>query len=193
MPSAWKSPSNSVCFRPPFGLAKFSFSSFRLGSVPVAQPDRASDFGSEGWGFESLQARHSKRPIMAPRLRICMAILDTLFEYPPIVTGRRSEADLSIFSDVALRDCISAAFECNRLHAPINAAKAIRSRQTGVRGNSLAPAPRTAIDLAGKQRKMMPGSRIVILLPCSSTDGPQSHQMRPCGRRAVPVNPRCRG
>lgn len=26
--------------------------------VPVAQPDRASDFGSEGWGFESLQARH---------------------------------------------------------------------------------------------------------------------------------------
>src|SRR6516164_10677532 len=27
-------------------------------NVPVAQPDRASDFGSEGWGFESLQARH---------------------------------------------------------------------------------------------------------------------------------------
>jgi hypothetical protein len=27
------------------------------GWVPVAQPDRASDFGSEGWGFESLQAR----------------------------------------------------------------------------------------------------------------------------------------
>ena len=26
-------------------------------SVPVAQLDRASDFGSEGWGFESLQAR----------------------------------------------------------------------------------------------------------------------------------------
>jgi Flp pilus assembly protein TadD len=26
-------------------------------NVPVAQPDRASDFGSEGWGFESLQAR----------------------------------------------------------------------------------------------------------------------------------------
>jgi hypothetical protein len=25
--------------------------------VSVAQPDRASDFGSEGWGFESLQAR----------------------------------------------------------------------------------------------------------------------------------------
>ena len=30
--------------------------------VPVAQPDRASDFGSEGWGFESLQARHSLVP-----------------------------------------------------------------------------------------------------------------------------------
>ena len=26
-------------------------------TVPVAQLDRASDFGSEGWGFESLQAR----------------------------------------------------------------------------------------------------------------------------------------
>ena len=29
--------------------------------VPVAQPDRASDFGSEGWGFESLQARWFSR------------------------------------------------------------------------------------------------------------------------------------
>jgi hypothetical protein len=29
----------------------------KIPSVPVAQPDRASDFGSEGWGFESLQAR----------------------------------------------------------------------------------------------------------------------------------------
>ena len=26
--------------------------------VSVAQPDRAADFGSEGWGFESLQARN---------------------------------------------------------------------------------------------------------------------------------------
>src|SRR5438270_4610922 len=26
--------------------------------VSVAQPDRASDFGSEGWGFESLHARN---------------------------------------------------------------------------------------------------------------------------------------
>jgi hypothetical protein len=25
--------------------------------APVAQLDRASDFGSEGWGFESLRAR----------------------------------------------------------------------------------------------------------------------------------------
>jgi hypothetical protein len=29
----------------------------KIPPVPVAQPDRASDFGSEGWGFESLQAR----------------------------------------------------------------------------------------------------------------------------------------
>ena len=33
------------------------FGYFPLVSVPVAQPDRASDFGSEGWGFESLRAR----------------------------------------------------------------------------------------------------------------------------------------
>ena len=29
----------------------------KIHRVPVAQLDRASDFGSEGWGFESLQAR----------------------------------------------------------------------------------------------------------------------------------------
>jgi hypothetical protein len=34
----------------------FGFWNLQL-RVPVAQPDRASDFGSEGWGFESLQAR----------------------------------------------------------------------------------------------------------------------------------------
>src|SRR4029077_3667463 len=36
--------------------------------VPVAQPDRASDFGSEGWGFKSLQARHFRQfvAIMSP-------------------------------------------------------------------------------------------------------------------------------
>ena len=41
--------------------ATLGFETWYLGgvlkSVPVAQPDRASDFGSEGWGFESLQAR----------------------------------------------------------------------------------------------------------------------------------------
>jgi hypothetical protein len=29
----------------------------RAATVSVAQPDRAADFGSAGWGFESLQAR----------------------------------------------------------------------------------------------------------------------------------------
>ena len=37
------------------GNLKSKFANF---TVPVAQLDRASDFGSEGWGFESLQARH---------------------------------------------------------------------------------------------------------------------------------------
>lgn len=35
----------------------WSLGTWDLQIVPVAQPDRASDFGSEGWGFESLQAR----------------------------------------------------------------------------------------------------------------------------------------
>jgi hypothetical protein len=40
-------------------LWDFELGGWDLQSVPVAQPDRASDFGSEGWGFESLQARIS--------------------------------------------------------------------------------------------------------------------------------------
>ena len=32
-------------------------------SGPVAQLDRASDFGSEGWGFDSLRGRHSSNPL----------------------------------------------------------------------------------------------------------------------------------
>ena len=38
-----------------FGVWNLGFGIYKI--VPVAQPDRASDFGSEGWGFESLQAR----------------------------------------------------------------------------------------------------------------------------------------
>src|SRR5271166_1040013 len=33
---------------------------------PVAQLDRASDFGSEGWGFDSLRGRHSKSRFLTP-------------------------------------------------------------------------------------------------------------------------------
>src|SRR5208282_6339664 len=33
---------------------------------PVAQLDRASDFGSEGWGFDSLRGRHSKSRFADP-------------------------------------------------------------------------------------------------------------------------------
>jgi hypothetical protein len=41
-----------------FGAWNLGFGLWDFKLVPVAQPDRASDFGSEGWGFESLQARH---------------------------------------------------------------------------------------------------------------------------------------
>ncbi len=37
------------------GIWNLGFGIYKI--VPVAQLDRASDFGSEGWGFESLQAR----------------------------------------------------------------------------------------------------------------------------------------
>ena len=30
----------------------------RLNDAPVAQLDRASDYGSEGWGFKSLRVHH---------------------------------------------------------------------------------------------------------------------------------------
>src|SRR4029434_6885598 len=32
------------------------------GRAPVAQLDRAPDYGSGGWGFKSLRARHVNRP-----------------------------------------------------------------------------------------------------------------------------------
>ena len=44
-------------FRFPFLQVANRKSKIENSAVPVAQPDRASDFGSEGWGFESLQAR----------------------------------------------------------------------------------------------------------------------------------------
>jgi hypothetical protein len=34
-----------------------------FGRAPVAQLDRASDFGSEGWGFDSLRARQSNQRV----------------------------------------------------------------------------------------------------------------------------------
>ena len=139
-------------FSATLGLAKFSFSSFCLGSVPVAQPDRASDFGSEGWGFESLQARHTTWPIMVPRRRTGLA---TLLQYPAIVTGRRSESDFSIFSDIALRLHLS----WPSMHwtaRRIDAAKAVRSRQTGDLGNSFASCSSncTLILLVNKKQDM---------------------------------------
>ena len=34
--------------------------------VPIAQLDRASDYGSEGWGFDSSWARQTKKHIKYP-------------------------------------------------------------------------------------------------------------------------------
>ena len=49
---------------PKLQILDFGFWDLKLGIfdfVSVAQPDRASDFGSEGCGFESLQARSNRR------------------------------------------------------------------------------------------------------------------------------------
>jgi hypothetical protein len=46
---------NSKLQKSGLGIWNLGFGIYKI--VPVAQPDRASDFGSEGWGFESLQAR----------------------------------------------------------------------------------------------------------------------------------------
>src|SRR5437660_6669530 len=55
-------------------LAKKSDTLFQLG--PVAQLDRASDFGSEGWGFDSLRGRHFSRsaPLSIQDIRVFLAI-----------------------------------------------------------------------------------------------------------------------
>jgi hypothetical protein len=40
------------------GMATIPESVVEFENGPVAQLDRASDFGSEGWGFDSLRGRH---------------------------------------------------------------------------------------------------------------------------------------
>ena len=35
---------------------------FSFSDAPLAQSDRASVFGTEGWGFESLKVRHGQSP-----------------------------------------------------------------------------------------------------------------------------------
>ncbi len=70
-----------------------------LKPVPVAQPDRASDFGSEGWGFESLQARHLLQGTYADFAAIkkkCVCHLLATFKAKGRVgTRRRAGADAS--------------------------------------------------------------------------------------------------
>ena len=42
----------------------------QLWSAPVAQLDRASDFGSEGWGFKSLRAYSEKLRVSRSEFRV---------------------------------------------------------------------------------------------------------------------------
>ena len=72
-------------------------------NAPVAQLDRASDFGSEGWGFESLRARHlSLAPRFAssismnPRHAAALALVGWYLMIPP-----RTAHDQQTFDDRA--------------------------------------------------------------------------------------------
>ena len=42
----------------------------RISDAPLAQLDRASDYGSEGWGFDSLKARHGNSTDKGGAVRI---------------------------------------------------------------------------------------------------------------------------
>ena len=48
--------------RTPLRLAWLRGEWYIAAVAPIAQLDRASDYGSEGWGFESSWARHLLRP-----------------------------------------------------------------------------------------------------------------------------------
>src|SRR2546421_12315689 len=61
------------------------FWDFKL--VPVAQPDRASDFGSEGWGFESLQARHIPRLMNLSRRDLDTNVVNIELTLASIIQG----------------------------------------------------------------------------------------------------------
>ncbi|CUS35682.1 hypothetical protein COMA2_20391 [Candidatus Nitrospira nitrificans] len=44
--------------------------------------DRASDFGSEGWGFKSLRAHHMHQPFTWLRLNACaFSNVDTIIDF----------------------------------------------------------------------------------------------------------------
>ena len=60
---------NFLCPRRQKSLTNFENLLYYLGTLkercdaPLAQLDRASDYGSEGYGFESFRARHIKREV----------------------------------------------------------------------------------------------------------------------------------
>ena len=54
------------------GIAKKSFTE-KKEIAPVAQLDRASDFGSEGLGFESLRAHYSQHLLILINKFMCLA------------------------------------------------------------------------------------------------------------------------
>src|SRR5437870_12700374 len=60
---------------------------------PVAQLDRASDFGSEGWGFDSLRGRQNLKafPLSGRRLKLSAYISpsDLLLQNPDPTNWRR--------------------------------------------------------------------------------------------------------
>jgi hypothetical protein len=52
--------------------------------APVAQLDRAPDYGSGGWGFKSLRARHESRQLTHFQSGLLSSCFDFLFQTDPI-------------------------------------------------------------------------------------------------------------
>src|ERR1700730_17455635 len=74
-----------------------------LGTSARSSTDRASDYGSEGWGFESLRARPGQRPVPILEPASCLACTATA---KTEVDDAELESSRSRHSRLALADLV---------------------------------------------------------------------------------------
>jgi RNA polymerase sigma factor (sigma-70 family) len=85
------------------------------GKVSVAQPDRAADFGSAGWGFESLQAR----VLTAKIIDVADRELHPPSSVMPVETPSRHEEDLAFVQRVLAVEAPAASELRSRYHGKL--------------------------------------------------------------------------